>query len=83
MVSDHEDMIVKALSWALRILSEVDRKAVETFVTAHKDVLAARVKREVGPSCAQGTRTSRRRKPEIRNFGGCAARRGWLRSLRA
>ena len=47
LVEDHEDMIVKALSWVLRRAIRYDRKGVEQFLTDHKRYLAARVKREV------------------------------------
>jgi hypothetical protein len=47
LVDDHEDMIVKAMSWALRSLAPWDRKAVQNFLAEHDAGLAARVKREV------------------------------------
>jgi 3-methyladenine DNA glycosylase AlkD len=47
LVSDHEDMVVKAMSWALRELVVHDPDAVRQFLMEHDDVLAARVKREV------------------------------------
>jgi 3-methyladenine DNA glycosylase AlkD len=47
LVEDHDDMVVKALSWALRELVVHDPEAVRAFLREHQDVLAARVKREV------------------------------------
>ena len=47
LVDDHEDMIVKALSWVLRRAIRYDRKGVEQFLNDHKRQLAARIKREV------------------------------------
>lgn len=47
LVADHDDMVVKALSWALRELVVHDPEAVQDFLSEHEDVLAARVKREV------------------------------------
>ncbi len=47
LVNDHEDMVVKALSWALRALVVHDPEAVQAFLDEHENVLAARVKREV------------------------------------
>ncbi len=47
LVNDHEDMVVKALSWALRELVVHDMAAVEAFLRAHDSELAPRVKREV------------------------------------
>lgn len=47
VVRDRDDMVVKALSWALRALVEWDRSAVSAFLAEHQSALAARVKREV------------------------------------
>jgi len=47
LVDDHDDMVLKAMSWALRELVVHDPQAVEAFVTEFEDRLAARVKREV------------------------------------
>ncbi|HVY88259.1 MAG TPA: DNA alkylation repair protein [Hyphomonadaceae bacterium] len=47
LVADHEDMVVKAMSWALRSLTPWDPKAVKAFLAEHEAALAARVKREV------------------------------------
>jgi 3-methyladenine DNA glycosylase AlkD len=47
LVADHEDMVVKALSWALRELVVHDPQAVGAFLEEYEGVLAARVKREV------------------------------------
>jgi 3-methyladenine DNA glycosylase AlkD len=47
LVSDHDDTIVKALSWALRALVTHDPQSVTDFLGRHENELAARVKREV------------------------------------
>jgi 3-methyladenine DNA glycosylase AlkD len=47
LVADRDDMVVKALSWALRALVTWDREAVRDFLEAHDRALAARVRREV------------------------------------
>ena len=47
LVDDHEDMIVKAVSWVLRSAIQYDREAVEAFLKRHHKHLAARVRREV------------------------------------
>lgn len=47
LVDDRDDMVVKALSWALRELVIWDRAAVEQFLDEHDAFLAARVRREV------------------------------------
>jgi len=47
LVDDHDDMVVKAMSWALRELVIHDADAVREFLSQYEDILAARVKREV------------------------------------
>ena len=47
LAGDRDDMVVKALSWALRELVVHDPGAVEAFLEEYDAVLAARVKREV------------------------------------
>jgi 3-methyladenine DNA glycosylase AlkD len=54
LVEDHDDMVVKALSWALRELVVHDPVAVQGFLSAYEAVLAARVKREVGNKLRTG-----------------------------
>ncbi len=45
--TDHHDMIVKAMSWALRILSQVDRNSVIEYLEENQALLHPRVIREV------------------------------------
>jgi 3-methyladenine DNA glycosylase AlkD len=52
-------MVVKAMSWALRMLVAWDRAAVETFLARHEDRLAARVKREVRTKLRTGKKTAK------------------------
>ena len=47
LVADHDDMVVKAMSWALRELVKPDRAAVTGFLETHDLSLHSRVKREV------------------------------------
>jgi 3-methyladenine DNA glycosylase AlkD len=47
LVADRDDMVVKALSWALRELAPWDPAAVRDFLDSHDAHLAARVRREV------------------------------------
>lgn len=47
VVDDRDDMMVKALSWALRELSKSDKIAVENFLGQYRPRLAGRVVREV------------------------------------
>jgi 3-methyladenine DNA glycosylase AlkD len=47
LATDHDDTIVKALSWALRELAIWDPEAVREFLASDDREFAARVKREV------------------------------------
>ena len=57
---DGEDMVVKALSWALRTAVSHDRAAVESYMAEHDHCLAGRVKREVGAKLRTGRKNPRR-----------------------
>jgi 3-methyladenine DNA glycosylase AlkD len=61
LVHDRDDLVVKALSWALRALIEHDPRAVEAFVARHEPLLAARVTREVRAKL----RTGRKNPPRV------------------
>lgn len=61
LASDRDDMVEKAMSWALRELSKRDRPAVERFMTEARASLAARVRREVANKLSTGLKTPRRR----------------------
>ena len=54
VIHERDDMIVKALSWALRELSKSDKKAVEIFIQKNKSKLASRVIREVNHKLKTG-----------------------------
>ena len=60
LVADRDDMVVKALSWALRELSKRDPKSVRTFLREHHHVLAARVVREVNSKLKTGLKNPRK-----------------------
>jgi len=47
LLDDPDDMVVKALSWALRALAERDPSAVRRFLEVHQNELALRALREV------------------------------------
>ena len=47
VVDDHQEMIVKALSWALRELAKIDKESVIEFVNLHETYLHKKVLREV------------------------------------
>jgi 3-methyladenine DNA glycosylase AlkD len=59
LVDDHEDMVVKAMSWALRSLSGFDRRAVERFLAKHESVLHKRVLREVRSKLTTGRKNKK------------------------
>jgi 3-methyladenine DNA glycosylase AlkD len=54
LVADRDDMVVKALSWALRELAKRDALTARPFVDQHEKDLAARVLREVGNKMRTG-----------------------------
>jgi 3-methyladenine DNA glycosylase AlkD len=60
LAADRDDMVVKALSWALRSLVRHEPTLVRTFLTRHGDVLAARVRREVKAKLETGLKSGRR-----------------------
>jgi len=60
LVDDSEDMVVKALSWALRELVPHDPVALRAFLREHDRALAARIQREVENKLPTGLKTPRR-----------------------
>ncbi len=60
LVRDHEDMVVKAMSWALRELVVHDADAVDQFLNEFEGVLATRVQREVRNKLTTGLKYPRR-----------------------
>jgi 3-methyladenine DNA glycosylase AlkD len=61
LVEDRDDMVVKAMSWALRELVKHDPEAVTAFLAENEDTLAARVRREVGNKLTTGLKNPRKR----------------------
>jgi len=59
LVADRDDMVVKALSWALRELSKRDPVAVRQFLIRNRARLAARVIREVSNKLSTGRKNPR------------------------
>ncbi len=57
LVDDHDDMVEKALSWALRELIVHDQHAVEAFLEANEGRLGARITREVRNKLRTGLKT--------------------------
>jgi 3-methyladenine DNA glycosylase AlkD len=62
LAADQEDMVVKALSWALRELVVHDAQAVRGFLEEHASFLARRVKYEVGNKLKTGLKNPGRKK---------------------
>ncbi len=60
LLADRDDMVVKAMSWALRELAKRDPAAARRFLAAHRGELAARVLREVGNKLDTGLKNPRR-----------------------
>jgi 3-methyladenine DNA glycosylase AlkD len=54
LLRDRDDMVVKAMSWALRELARKEPGRVEAYLATHGDVLAARVLREVNNKLRTG-----------------------------
>jgi 3-methyladenine DNA glycosylase AlkD len=61
LAADGDDMVVKALSWALRELVVWDPEAVRRFLDTHHEVLATRVRREVRSKLETGRKHPARR----------------------
>jgi 3-methyladenine DNA glycosylase AlkD len=57
LVDDRDDMVVKALSWALRELVLWDAAAVQAFLDRHGDRVPARARREVTAKLTTGRKT--------------------------
>ena len=60
LAGDHDDMVVEAMSWALRELVPWDPNAVDRFLSDNDDRLAARVKREVRNKLRTGRKNPRK-----------------------
>lgn len=61
LVQDREDMVVKAMSWALRELAKHDPGTVSQFLTDHDGNLAARVVREANNKIRTGLKNPKKK----------------------
>lgn len=59
LADDRDDMVEKAVSWALRFLSQRDKAAVEAFAAEHGDRFRPRVKRELAHKLRTGLKSGR------------------------
>jgi 3-methyladenine DNA glycosylase AlkD len=60
LLKDKDDMVVKAMSWALRELAKRDPERVSEFLRGNEGVLAARVVREVRNKLRTGLKNPRK-----------------------
>ena len=60
LLDDRDEMVVKAMSWALRALAERDAGAVRRFLEENESRLAALVRREVRHKLATGRKRPKR-----------------------
>ncbi len=67
LLDDRDDMVVKALSWALRELAKRDPESVRRFLRKEDGRLASRVRREVTSKLETGYKVRPRRKPARMN----------------
>lgn len=61
LIKDRDDMVVKAMSWALRELSRRDPQAVRAFLLEHEGMFAPRVVREVNTKLTTGLKNPHRK----------------------
>lgn len=61
LAEDRDDMVEKAVSWALRWLAQKDRAVVDAFWDTQAERFRARVRREVSRKLTTGRKTPRRR----------------------
>ncbi len=62
LAADNNDMVIKALSWALREIIPYDPESVLRFIRENENVLASRVKREVKNKLTTGVKNPKRKK---------------------
>jgi len=60
LLEDRDDMVVKALSWALRALAARLPQPVRSFLEQHRERVAASVQREVRNKLTSGVKNPRR-----------------------
>ena len=60
LITDRDEMVVKAMSWALRELGKRDPAAVRKFINSHQKALAPRVIREVKNKLETGLKNPRK-----------------------
>lgn len=74
LIRDRDDMVVKAMSWALRELAKRKPSEVRRFMEEWKDALAPRVVREVGNKLSTGLKNPRSARATARTIARTIAR---------
>jgi 3-methyladenine DNA glycosylase AlkD len=74
-VADRDDMVEKALSWALRELAQREPAAVQAFLREQGERLAARVRREVKNKLETGLKNPKLRSAKARGRSPAARSR--------
>ena len=65
--NDRDPMVIKALSWALRVLAKIEPRAVQSYINDRGPALAALVQREVRNKLTTGLKNPRRNhRPKIK-----------------
>jgi 3-methyladenine DNA glycosylase AlkD len=67
LIDDRDDMVVKALSWAIRVLAMKDPDAAAGFIQLHQPRLAARVLREARNKLTTGLKNPRPKRQSPRS----------------
>jgi hypothetical protein len=70
LVADRHDLVVKALSWALRGLAKRDPESVREFLSVYREKLAPRVLREVGNKLVTGLKNPKSVQGPIERISG-------------
>jgi 3-methyladenine DNA glycosylase AlkD len=70
LADDRDDMVEKAVSWALRFLSQRNKAAVEAFAAEHADRFRPRVKRELAHKLRTGLKSGRARGDSVGAVSG-------------
>jgi len=66
LINDRDDMVVKAMSWALRELAKREPREVQRFLNERKNALAPRVIREVENKLSTGLKNPRPARTKVR-----------------
>ena len=68
LINDRDELVVKALSWALRALVERDSEAVRKFIEENEPWLPTLVRREVRRKVLTGRKTGHRLSAKLAQY---------------